>query len=131
VAAVGDIRIFGSPRSEHVEPPPNFERHMQQKQDTAVVMHLCGAGARALYAKRGFRLLPGRRCGDHFAQAYFARVNAMKRMFRRLADKSRRTTSIHDVSGAVWASGTFPTTGWQSSNYWVDVVFKTRNALLV
>jgi len=36
---------------------------LQQKQDTDVVMHLCGAGAGALYAKRGFRLLPGRATG--------------------------------------------------------------------
>src|SRR5690348_7574664 len=31
-------------------------------------MHLCGAGAGGLYAKRGFRLLPAQRCGDHSAQ---------------------------------------------------------------
>jgi len=58
---------------------------LQQKQDMAVVMHLCGAGAGALYAKRGFRLLPGQRCGDHSAQGYVARVNAMRRTFRGLA----------------------------------------------
>jgi hypothetical protein len=71
---------------------------LQQKQDMAVVMHLCGTGAGALYAKRHFRLLSGQRCGDHDAQAYVARVNAMKRTFRELADKRRWTTaSDHDV----------------------------------
>jgi hypothetical protein len=71
---------------------------LQQKQDMAVVMHLCGTGAGALYAKRHFRLLSGQRCGDHDARAYVARVNAMKRTFRELADKRRWTTaSDHDV----------------------------------
>ena len=52
-----------------------------QKQDLAAVIHLCGAGAGARYAKRGLRLQPGQRCGDHDVRAYVARVNAMKRMF--------------------------------------------------
>ncbi len=61
---------------------------LQQKQDMAVVMHLCGAGAGAVFARRGFRLLSGQRCGDYPAQAYVARVNAMKRTFRELAEKT-------------------------------------------
>ncbi len=61
---------------------------LQQKQDMAVVMHLCGAGAGALFARHGFRLRSGQQCGDHSAQAYVARVNAMKRTFRELAAKT-------------------------------------------
>jgi hypothetical protein len=58
---------------------------LQQKQDLAAVIHLCGAGAGETYAKRGLRLTAGQRCGDHDVGVYLARVNAMKRVFARLA----------------------------------------------
>ncbi|SRR5579884_1108977 len=58
---------------------------LQQKQDLAAIIHLCGAGAGEAYAKRGFRLAPKQRCGDHDVRNYLARVNAMKRQFARLA----------------------------------------------
>ena len=57
----------------------------QQKEDLAALIHLCGAGAADGFARRGFRLAPGQRCGDHEAAAYLGRVNAMKRLFARLA----------------------------------------------
>jgi hypothetical protein len=56
-----------------------------QKQDLAAIIHLCGAGAGEAYARRGFHLRPGERCGDHDAQRYLAQVNAMKHGFARLA----------------------------------------------
>ena len=52
---------------------------LQQRQDLAAVIHLCGAGAGNAYAKRGFRLRRGERCGDHNARSYLAQVNALKR----------------------------------------------------
>jgi hypothetical protein len=58
---------------------------LQQKQDLAALIHLCGAGAGDAYARRGLRLTPGQRCGDHSAAAYLAQVNATKRQFARLA----------------------------------------------
>jgi hypothetical protein len=58
---------------------------LQQRQDLATLIHLCGAGAGDAYARRGLRLADGQRCGDHSAQAYLAQVNAMKRQFARLA----------------------------------------------
>jgi len=58
---------------------------LQQKQDLAAVIHLCGAGAGDAYARRGLRLTPGQRCGDHDVRGYLAQVNAMKRVFGRLA----------------------------------------------
>jgi hypothetical protein len=58
---------------------------LQQKQELAAVIHLCGAGAGDLYVRRGFRLINGQRCGDHEAAAYVGRVIAMKRVFGRLA----------------------------------------------
>jgi hypothetical protein len=48
-------------------------------------MHLCGAGAGDAYARRGFKLTPGQRCGEHDVRAYLARVAAMKRVFARLS----------------------------------------------
>jgi len=61
---------------------------LQNKQDLAAVIHLCGAGTGETYARRGFRLTPGQRCGDHDVRAYLERVNRMKRVFARLASNS-------------------------------------------
>jgi hypothetical protein len=58
---------------------------LRQKQDLAAIIHLCGAGAGQAFARRGFRLLPHERCGDHNAKTYLARVQSMKRQFARLA----------------------------------------------
>jgi hypothetical protein len=65
---------------------------LQQEQSLAAVIHLCGAGAGDLYVRRGLRLTEGQKCGDHVARAYVGRVNAMKRLFTRLADASGRST---------------------------------------
>jgi len=54
---------------------------LQQKQNLAALIHLCGAGAGERYARRKFRLVKGQRCGDHDVRAYLARVDAMKRLF--------------------------------------------------
>ena len=59
---------------------------LQQQQDLAAVIHLCGSGAGAAYARRGFRLTAAQQCGDHDVRAYLANVNALKRQFARLAD---------------------------------------------
>jgi hypothetical protein len=58
---------------------------LQQAQDLAAVIHLCGAGAGSAYAARGLKLLDAERCGDHDVRAYIARVNAMQRIFKALA----------------------------------------------
>ena len=62
---------------------------LQQKQDLAAVIHLCGAGPGDAYARRGFRLTAVQRCGDHDVSRYLTRVNAMKRQFVRLAAMPR------------------------------------------
>lgn len=59
---------------------------LRQKQDLAAVIHLCGAGAGAVYARRGLRLSTGQRCGDHGVDHYVGKVNSMKRVFARLAN---------------------------------------------
>ena len=58
---------------------------LRQKQDLAAVIHLCGAGAGDAYARRGFRLTAGQRCGNHDVGRYLAQVNTLKRQFARLA----------------------------------------------
>src|SRR5438876_967593 len=58
---------------------------LTQKHDLAAVMHLCGAGPAEAYARRGFRLTAGQKCGEHDVARYLARVNAMKLEFTRLA----------------------------------------------
>ncbi len=63
---------------------------LQQKQELATLIHLCGAGAAEAFARRGFRLAPGEKCGDHEAALYLARVNSAKRDFARLAAYEQR-----------------------------------------
>ena len=58
---------------------------LQQKQDLAAIIHLCGSGPGDGYARRGFRLTPGQKCGDHDVKGYLAGVNTMKRQFARMA----------------------------------------------
>jgi len=57
----------------------------QQKQELAAVIHLCGAGAGDVFARRHFKLNDGQRCGDHEVRVYVARVNSMRALFSRLA----------------------------------------------
>ena len=58
---------------------------LQQRQDLAAIIHLCGDGAGDGYARRGFRFRSGQQCGDHDPHRYLAQVNALKRQFSRLA----------------------------------------------
>ena len=58
---------------------------LRDKHALATVIHLCGAGAGALHARRGYRFASGRRCGDHDQSSYVRRVSAMQRNFVRLA----------------------------------------------
>src|SRR5687768_11142157 len=64
---------------------------LQQRQNLATLIHLCGAGAGNSYARRGLKLRAGQRCGDHDARVYLVRVTAMKRVFAGLA--AREATS--------------------------------------
>jgi len=69
---------------------------LQQKQDLAAVIHLCGAAAGDAYAKHGFRPSSGQRCGEHDLRGYLAQVNAMQRVFAALAAGGRRQAYIVD-----------------------------------
>jgi hypothetical protein len=80
-----------------------LERHgmdsapLRQQQQLAAVIHLCGAAAGDDYARRGFRLTVGQRCGDHDVRTYLNRINVMKGVFDRLA---------HGQSASILASST-------------------------
>jgi len=50
----------------------------------AAVIHLCGPGRGLAYARRGFRTLPGERCGEHRVAAYVRRVTGLAEEFARL-----------------------------------------------
>jgi len=60
----------------------------RQKQDLAALVHLCGAGAAHDFARHGFKLA-GAMCGDHLAQSYVERVDAMVRLFQELARREK------------------------------------------
>jgi hypothetical protein len=55
---------------------------LRQKQQLAALVHLCGASAGEAFARRGFRLVAGQRCGDHDVRRYLAQVEATQRLFR-------------------------------------------------
>lgn len=74
-----DRSVANTLRSRHIAAAT-----LQQKQDLAAVIHLCGAGAGDAYAQRGFRSNARQRCGDQDLGSYLALVNAMKRQFARL-----------------------------------------------
>src|SRR5262245_12163438 len=57
---------------------------LTQKQELAAVIHLCGPGRGETFARRGFRVAPGERCGDHDVRQYLARVGVQTRQFARL-----------------------------------------------
>lgn len=58
-----------------------------QKLDIATLTHLCGAGFANGYVRRGLRLRPGQRCGDHDPRAYLARVRSLTQVFRGLEQR--------------------------------------------
>jgi len=70
-----------------------LERHrirratLEQKQELATLIHLCGAGMANGYARRGFAFTAGQRCGDHDPRGYLRRVRGYKMQFRSLAAK--------------------------------------------
>src|SRR5215469_6616670 len=63
----------------------------QQKEQLAAIIHLCGAGPAKAFARRGYHLMPGERCGDHDIAAYLAQINAMKQKFLCLAAERSST----------------------------------------
>jgi hypothetical protein len=82
-AALLDRRVAGIVEGRRIDGAT-----MGQKQDLAAVIHLCGAKTGEAYARRGFQLLAGQRCGDHDVSRYLATINSLKRRFVTLAAAS-------------------------------------------
>ncbi len=62
---------------------PALRATLEQKQTLATMMHLCGAGAAAEYARRGLTLTAGQRCGSaRCAQLRRARDDMQRRFGR-------------------------------------------------
>jgi len=58
---------------------------LRQKHDLAAVIHLCGATRGEAFARRGFALGAGERCGTQDVRRYLLQVNELKRRFAALA----------------------------------------------
>ncbi len=56
----------------------------ERERRLVAVIHLCGRARAAEYARRGFWLLPGERCGEQDVARYVARVEAFAREFERM-----------------------------------------------
>ena len=84
-AAYLDRSVAGALGRHHAGAAP-----LERKRELAAVIHLCGAGAGDAYVRRGLRLAPGERCGDHDAGGYVARVDAMVRIFESIEQTAAR-----------------------------------------
>ena len=79
-AALLDRRVARTLESHRIA-----DASLQQRQNLAAVIHLCGGGVGDAYARRGFRFRAAQRCGDHDVRRYVTQVNLLKRQFVRLA----------------------------------------------
>jgi hypothetical protein len=61
----------------------------ERKRRLAAVIHLCGRERGAAFARRGFRVAPGERCGDHDLARYLGRVETLMRAFARMDARDR------------------------------------------
>ncbi len=64
---------------------PKATASKRQKEALAAIIHLCGPGPARAFARRGFTVSAGERCGDHDVATYLGQVDAMKREFLHLA----------------------------------------------
>ena len=71
---------------------------LQQRQNLAAVIHLCGGGVGNEYARRGFRFRTGQRCGDHDPRRYLAQVNLLRRQFTQMAAGSGKPVSTLETT---------------------------------
>jgi hypothetical protein len=63
---------------------PGAKPTLRQRQQLAALIHLCGPGAAGAFARRGFAISAGQRCGAHDLRGYLARVESMRRAFAQL-----------------------------------------------
>jgi hypothetical protein len=60
---------------------PSVRSTPAQQQRLAAVIHLCGLKRGEVFARRGFKLARGERCGTHNLARYLAHIDVMKRRF--------------------------------------------------
>lgn len=58
---------------------------LAEKQNLAIVIHLCGLGRGQQFAKRALKLKGLGRCGDHDPVAYIKKIQRLERAFQALA----------------------------------------------
>jgi hypothetical protein len=62
---------------------------LAQKQELAAVIHLCGLARGDAFARRGFRLDIGERCGPYDLRAYLLQIENLRQRFGALAAAQR------------------------------------------
>jgi hypothetical protein len=62
---------------------------LAQKQELAAVIHLCGLARGGAFARKGFRLDLGERCGPHDLRAYLLQIENLRQRFGVLAAAER------------------------------------------
>jgi hypothetical protein len=67
---------------------PSVKSTPAQQQRLAAVIHLCGLNRGKIFARRGFKLASGERCGTHNVARYLARIDLMKGRFVELRRQS-------------------------------------------
>ncbi|MBV9344504.1 MAG: lytic transglycosylase domain-containing protein [Gammaproteobacteria bacterium] len=79
-AAYLDLNVAAILRERPRPPPRETER-------LATLVHLCGPAVAAAYARRGYQLGVGERCGAHDPRAYLKRIGLLRAQFARLAQQ--------------------------------------------
>lgn len=67
---------------------------LQQKQDLAAIIHLCGAGFGRTYVSRNFRLALHQRCGDHDVRTYLRKIQTLTRQFAFLKTRTQEPEEL-------------------------------------
>ena len=67
----------------------NAKATLAQKQELAAVIHLCGLARGDAFARKGFRLDLGERCGPHDLRAYLLQIGNLRQRFGMLAAAER------------------------------------------
>ncbi len=68
---------------------------LQQKQDLAGIIHLCGAGAGKTYTARGLKLRPHQQCGDHDVRKYLTRIHSLQKRFKQPKAREKTIRQAH------------------------------------
>ena len=86
-AALLDRRV-----TQALESKQRHNASLEQKQNLAAVIHLCGFGVGQAYTAHRFRLPPHQQCGTHNVRDYLGQVNSLKYEFSKPAagDKTLR-----------------------------------------